>query len=336
MSSILTPSSAWAAGGMSSKCRMTGCSAPSIAPRAIMGASAYPIWPAKSHEVQHASVDRFWIHRLVFTSLRRGGFHRWIDFSARCTCISSSVSPAAPVTITLSGSARLFFFPNMMAFVAVVDRRSSSLQPSSRPFLPGSFPSPGLGRWGEGTRRRDTKGFVLPFETDPWDGGKDQGRPSRRTPTPRFSPPPRCPSMPPVGSGRWDRTDSSLSTRTEPKGRTQSKDPVKKGSRGTILHAHRSETPDIPDGIGPTMEERKHVVQRTVPNPEGEGPRDCSYGPNRTERAMTLVPTIHERIESKTKRIPPTDPRNVDTVFGKSWNAHIQRMEMQAIRNYGR
>ena len=39
-SSITTPFSASSAGGISSRCRMTGVSGPSIAPRATMGANA--------------------------------------------------------------------------------------------------------------------------------------------------------------------------------------------------------------------------------------------------------------------------------------------------------
>lgn len=45
MSSILTPSKACEAGGISNKWRMTGWSGPKATPLATMGAKAYPIWP---------------------------------------------------------------------------------------------------------------------------------------------------------------------------------------------------------------------------------------------------------------------------------------------------
>ena len=45
--SIFTPLRASAAGGISSMCKITGWSAPSMTPLAIIGTSAYPICPAK-------------------------------------------------------------------------------------------------------------------------------------------------------------------------------------------------------------------------------------------------------------------------------------------------
>jgi hypothetical protein len=52
MSSIFTPFRDSTAGGISSKCKITGWSGPNIIPRAIIGTKAYPICPAEKCKIQ--------------------------------------------------------------------------------------------------------------------------------------------------------------------------------------------------------------------------------------------------------------------------------------------